>query len=209
MAEAAGGPRPDGEGRGAAVRGGRAGRRRHSRSSSSRPLQTAQGPAAPRRAGPPPARDAPTRGSARPAARPRTRVREALRRRALRGRGAGRAEGGGAYGEGRGQARGDGGRVARSGGGGAAGAAARREAHDPGALREGRRGEEHLQRPPGSRAGGGRGQAGGLRGPGRAGRALRFEARRRRVSEPRAGGAGRGQHLRAVPPGACPAAHRE
>uniref|UniRef100_A0A8C4PDM6 NUBP iron-sulfur cluster assembly factor 1, cytosolic n=1 Tax=Dromaius novaehollandiae TaxID=8790 RepID=A0A8C4PDM6_DRONO len=76
MAEVAGGPRPEGEG---------ARRRRAAPplpqylcSSSLFPLQTVPGPAAPRRAGPPPARDAPTSGSARPAPPlPRTRVREA------------------------------------------------------------------------------------------------------------------------------------
>lgn len=54
-------------------------------------------------------------------------------------------------------------RCLRSGGGGAAGAAPGRAAHGAGAVRQGRRGQEHLQLPPGPRAGGGRDQAGGQR----------------------------------------------
>lgn len=64
------------------------GRRRDSCCSSRVPLQTAREPAAPRRVGPPPVRDAPTRNSAPPAPPRRTRVREALRGPGVAGGGA-------------------------------------------------------------------------------------------------------------------------
>uniref|UniRef100_A0A8V0Z9S2 Nucleotide binding protein 1 n=1 Tax=Gallus gallus TaxID=9031 RepID=A0A8V0Z9S2_CHICK len=69
------------------------GRRRDSCCSSRVPLQTAREPAAPRRVGPPPVRDAPTRSSAPPAPPRRTRVREALRGPGVAGGGAPRCAG--------------------------------------------------------------------------------------------------------------------
>ncbi|XP_030338652.1 cytosolic Fe-S cluster assembly factor NUBP1 isoform X2 [Strigops habroptila] len=79
-------------------------------------------------------------------------------------------------------------RPGRGGAVGAAVAAAGGEAHGAGALGEGRRGQEHLQRPPGSRAGGGRGQA-GARG-GRAARGRAAAAALRSDPRTRCGSAG-------------------